>query len=119
MKFVIFLLIIVSGLLSAHAQSEPNANTATDTTSVNELMEVVVVANPVTKVRNSAFNATAINTSDLVNTTRTLSETLNSAPRHENPRERRCGLGYGRNDGRLQRPPCEGVHRRRATGRRW
>ncbi len=43
-------------------------------------MEVVVVANPVTKVRNSAFNATAINTSDLVNTTRTLSETLNSAP---------------------------------------
>ena len=80
MKFVIFLLIIVSGLLSAHAQSEPTANTATDTTSVNELMEVVVVANPVTKVRNSAFNATAINTSDLVNTTRTLSETLNSAP---------------------------------------
>lgn len=80
MRIVIFLLIIVSGLLSAHAQSEPSATSATDTTSVNELMEVVVVANPVTKVRNSAFNATAINTSDLVNTTRTLSETLNSAP---------------------------------------
>ncbi|MGN0223365.1 MAG: TonB-dependent receptor domain-containing protein [Muribaculaceae bacterium] len=67
-------------MLSARAQSEPSATSATDTTSVNELMEVVVVANPVTTVRNSAFNATAINTSDLVNTTRTLSETLNSAP---------------------------------------
>lgn len=45
-----------------------------------QLDEVVVVGNPLSKVRNSAFNATAVNTQELVNTTKTLSEALNKAP---------------------------------------
>lgn len=46
----------------------------------NELEEVVVVGNALSKVRTSAFNATAVNTQDLLNTTRTLSDALAKAP---------------------------------------
>lgn len=42
--------------------------------------EVIVVGNQLSKVRNSAFNATAVNTQELVNTTKTLSDALNKAP---------------------------------------
>ncbi len=45
-----------------------------------ELAEVVVVGNVLSKTRNSAFNATAINTEEFVNTTKTLSEALAKAP---------------------------------------
>ncbi len=45
-----------------------------------QLAEVIVVASPLSKVKNSAFNATAVNTKDMVNTTRTLSEALSKAP---------------------------------------
>ncbi len=45
-----------------------------------ELAEIVVVGNTLSKVRNSAFNATAVNTAELVNTTKTLSEALAKAP---------------------------------------
>lgn len=45
-----------------------------------ELGEVVVVGNQLSKVKNSAFNATAVNTQELVNTTKTLSEALDKAP---------------------------------------
>lgn len=45
-----------------------------------ELSEVIVVSNPLSKVKNSAFNATAINTHELINTTKTLSEALSKAP---------------------------------------
>ena len=48
--------------------------------SNTHLADLIVVANPVSKVRNSAFNATAVNTQDLVNTTKTLSEALSKAP---------------------------------------
>lgn len=44
------------------------------------LSEVVVVGKPVSKVGNSAFNATAVSTKDLLNTTKTLSEALSKAP---------------------------------------
>ncbi|MDE5725660.1 MAG: TonB-dependent receptor plug domain-containing protein, partial [Duncaniella sp.] len=44
------------------------------------LSEVVVVWKPVSKVGNSAFNATAVSTKDLLNTTKTLSEALSKAP---------------------------------------
>lgn len=44
------------------------------------LAEIVVVGNTLSKVRNSAFNATAVNTRELVNTTKTLSEALAKAP---------------------------------------
>lgn len=44
------------------------------------LGEVVVVGSQLSKVKNSAFNATAVNTRELVNTTRTLSEALAKAP---------------------------------------
>ncbi len=45
-----------------------------------ELAEVVVVGNVLSKTRNSAFNATAVNTEEFVNTTKTLSEALAKAP---------------------------------------
>lgn len=48
--------------------------------SVTELAEVIVVGNPLDKVRNSAFNATAVSTRGLVNTTRTLSDAIAKAP---------------------------------------
>lgn len=44
------------------------------------LGEVTVVGSQLSKVRNSAFNATAVNTRELVNTTKTLSEALAKAP---------------------------------------
>ena len=46
----------------------------------NQLAEVIVVGNPLSKVKNSAYNATAVSTKELVNTTKTLSEALNKAP---------------------------------------
>lgn len=45
-----------------------------------QLAEVIVVGNQLSKVKNSAFNATAVNTRELVNTTKTLSEALSKAP---------------------------------------
>lgn len=45
-----------------------------------QLSEVIVVGSPLSKIRNSAFNATAVNTRELVNTTKTLSEALAKAP---------------------------------------
>ncbi len=48
--------------------------------SATQLGEVIVVGNQLSKVRNSAFNATAVNTRELVNTTKTLSEALAKAP---------------------------------------
>lgn len=45
-----------------------------------ELAEVIVVGNTLSKVKNSAFNATAVDTKELVNTTKTLSEALSKAP---------------------------------------
>lgn len=47
---------------------------------LTQLGEVIVVSSPISKVRNSAFNATAVNTRELVNTTKTLSEALAKAP---------------------------------------
>lgn len=48
--------------------------------STTQLGEVIVVGNQLSKVRNSAFNATAVNTRELVNTTKTLGEALSKAP---------------------------------------
>ena len=45
-----------------------------------QLGEVIVVGSQVSKVRNSAFNATAVNTQELVNTTKNLSDALGKAP---------------------------------------
>lgn len=45
-----------------------------------QLAEVIVVGSPLSKVRNSAFNATAVNTRELTNTTKTLSDALAKAP---------------------------------------
>lgn len=45
-----------------------------------QLGEVIVVGSQLSKVKNSAFNATAVNTQELVNTTKTLSEALSKAP---------------------------------------
>ena len=46
----------------------------------NQLAEVIVVGNTLSKVKNSAFNATAVDTKELVNTTKPLSEALSKAP---------------------------------------
>lgn len=45
-----------------------------------QLAEIIVVGSPLSKIKNSAFNATAVNTRELVNTTKTLSEALAKAP---------------------------------------
>lgn len=45
-----------------------------------QLAEVSVVGSPLSKVKHSAYNATALNTKSMANTTRTLSEALNKAP---------------------------------------
>ena len=45
-----------------------------------QLAEVIVGGNTLSKVRNSAYNATAVDTKELVNTTKTLSEALSKAP---------------------------------------
>lgn len=47
---------------------------------VAELAEVIVVGDQLSKVKRSAYNATAISTRELVNTTRTLSDALSKAP---------------------------------------
>lgn len=48
--------------------------------SMTQLGEVIVVGNQLSKVRNSAFNATAVNTQELINTTKTLGDALSKAP---------------------------------------
>ncbi|HIX75423.1 MAG TPA: carboxypeptidase-like regulatory domain-containing protein [Candidatus Parabacteroides intestinipullorum] len=48
--------------------------------AVEELEEVVVVSNGVSRVKRSAFNAVALDTRALQNTTRSLSEALSKAP---------------------------------------
>lgn len=48
--------------------------------SSTQLSEVIVVGSQLSKIKNSAFNATAVNTQELVNTTKTLSEALAKAP---------------------------------------
>ena len=48
--------------------------------SSTQLAEVIVVGSQVSKVKNSAYNAVAGNTQDLVNTTKTLSDALGKAP---------------------------------------
>lgn len=60
---------------------------ADDRTKVNvkltpstNLGEVIVVGSQLSKIKNSAFNATAINTQELVNTTKSLSEAIAKAP---------------------------------------
>ncbi len=62
--------------ISSKAESKLNVKLK----SISELDEVTVVANPLSKVKNSAYNATAVNTKDMANTTKTLSEALNKAP---------------------------------------
>ncbi len=48
--------------------------------SSTQLAEVIVVGNTLSKVKNSAYNATAVDTKELVNTTKTLSDALAKAP---------------------------------------
>ncbi len=48
--------------------------------SITELDEVVVVSNGVSRVKKSAFNAVALDTKELYNSTKSLSEALNSLP---------------------------------------
>lgn len=50
------------------------------TPSVTELEEVVVVSNGVGRIKKSAFNAVALDTKDLYNSTKSLSEALNKLP---------------------------------------
>ncbi len=50
------------------------------TPSVTELDEVVVVSNGVSRIKRSAFNAIAVDTKELQNTTKNLSDALTKAP---------------------------------------
>ena len=49
-------------------------------TSVTELDEVVVVSSEVSRVKRSAFNTVAVDTKDMQNSTKSLSEALTKAP---------------------------------------
>ena len=48
--------------------------------SATQLTEVVVVGSSVSRVKNSAYNAVAVNTQDLINTTKTLGDALDKVP---------------------------------------
>ncbi len=48
--------------------------------SSTQLAEVIVEGRQISKVKNSAYNAVAVNTQDLVNTTKTLGDALGKAP---------------------------------------
>lgn len=48
--------------------------------SSTQLAEVIVVGSQLSKVKNSAYNATAVDTRELVNTSKTLGEALSKAP---------------------------------------
>ncbi len=50
------------------------------TPSITELDEVVVVSNGVSRIKRSAFNAIAVDTKELQNTTKNLSDALTKAP---------------------------------------
>ncbi len=78
--------LIISALGFESAECKVNIK-AGDRTKMNikikpssQLAEVIVVGNQISKVKNSAYNATAVNTQELVNTTKTLSEALSKAP---------------------------------------
>ncbi len=66
--------------LKATIKAEERVKLNVKLKSATQLGEVIVVGNQLSKVRNSAFNATAVNTRELMNTTKTLSEALSKAP---------------------------------------
>ena len=89
----------------------------TITPQVEELDEVVVVSNGISRLKRSAFNAIAVDTKELQNSTKSLSDALAKAP---GMKLRESG-GVGSDmqlmlDG--QRKAREGLYRRRAAGRR-
>ena len=67
-----------------------------------ELDEVVVVSNGVTRLKRSAFNAVALDTKALQNSTQNLSE---------DPGVRRCRLGYATDDGWIYRQAYQDLYR--------
>ncbi len=75
-----------------------------------QLAEVIVVGNTLSKVKNSPFNATAVDTKELKNTTMTLSDALSKAPGMKIREKWRCRLGYGGDHGRLQRQTYKSVY---------
>lgn len=50
-----------------------------------QLDEVTIVSTGVSRVKRSAFNAVAVDTKELQNTTKNLSDALTKAPGHETP----------------------------------
>ena len=58
--------------------------------SVTELDEVVVVSNGVGRVKRSAFNAVAVDTEELQNSTKNLSDALSNTAGYETAGGRRC-----------------------------
>ena len=72
-------------------------------TDVKELDEVIVVSNGVSRVKKSAFNAIALDTKVLQNSTQNLSEALAQAPGNEASRVGRCRFRHAIDDGRIQR----------------
>ena len=73
-----------------------------------ELDEVVVVSNGVTRLKRSAFNAVALDTKALQNSTQNLSEALAQAP---GMKIRRCRLGYATDDGWIYRQAYQDLYR--------
>ena len=78
-----------------------------------ELDEVVIVSNGVSRLKRSAFNAVALDTKAMQNSTQNLSEALAQAP---GMKLRESG-GYATYDGRIQRKAYQDFHRRCSAGR--
>lgn len=79
----LFLLLLLSFSAAAQPHKKHRHKIKADTVQKDrstQLAEVVVVGNQLSKVKNSAYNATAVNTRELVNTTKTLSDALAKAP---------------------------------------
>lgn len=82
-----------------------------------QLDEVTVVSTGVSRLKRSAFNAVAVDTKELQNTTKNLSDALAKAPGMKLRESGGGRVGHAAYAGRFQRKTCKGVYRRRSAGR--
>lgn len=88
----------------------------TITPQSTELDEVVVVSNGISRLKRSAFNAVALDTKELQNSNKSLSEALAKAPGMK-VRESGGRFGHATYAGRFQWQARKNIYRRRAAGR--
>lgn len=89
----------------------------TITPQSTELDEVVVVSNGISRLKRSAFNAVALDTKELQNSNKSLSEALAKAPGMKVRESGGCRFGHATYAGRFQWQARENIYRRCAAGR--